>query len=159
MENVEIHLPKFIVFCYFLRNIRENWIKAKYVEKRFVKKLPEITTQRMSRSSNVNIRKWSVRKIRRRTKSCDNYRKNRRRLQSPDVLKEAITKNEIREVEEASPSSPSVGSEFETNLKRNRSSILLFGGDLEKHPLDGSLDLSSDQDSTEGEEEPLGECR
>ena len=97
-------------------NVREAWIKAKYVERKFVKKLPDIT-ERCSRLSLMEVRKWSVRRLRRRPRSSDGIRKTKIR-----------------------------GSKY-----RDRNSILMFGNDLDK-PLDESIDLSSDQDSTGGED-------
>ncbi|XP_044260319.1 arf-GAP with coiled-coil, ANK repeat and PH domain-containing protein 2 isoform X1 [Tribolium madens] len=103
--------------------IRESWIKAKYVDKKFVKDLPHFDSQqRTSRASLMEIRKWSVRKIRRRPRSCDNTKK---RLKCP---------------------------KSETSESSETSRVLLFG-DLDKQPLDGTIDLSSDQESTAGEGE------
>ncbi|GLH03543.1 ArfGAP with SH3 domain, ANK repeat and PH domain-containing protein [Gryllus bimaculatus] len=68
-------------------NIREAWIKAKYIEKQFTKPLaiPAITItgtevpqgtespgQRASRSNYLSVRKWSVRKIRQRSRDNRN---------------------------------------------------------------------------------------
>ncbi|KAJ8928246.1 hypothetical protein NQ314_019196 [Rhamnusium bicolor] len=36
---------------------------------------------------------------------------------------------------------------------KQRTSILLFGKDLDKQPIEGAIDFSSDQESTGGEEE------
>ncbi|XP_022918039.1 arf-GAP with coiled-coil, ANK repeat and PH domain-containing protein 2 [Onthophagus taurus] len=93
-------------------SIRENWIKSKYVERKFVYKLPDIT-ERASRNL-MNIRKWSVRRLRRRPRSCDNSRKN-------------------------------------VVSKQQRDSVLMFGNDLDK-PINETFDISSDQDSTGGED-------
>lgn len=63
----------------------------------------------------MEIRKWSVRRLRRRPRSsCGN--KDNKTCDQP-----------------------------------NRDSVLLFGNDLDK-PIDEILDLSSDQDSTGGED-------
>ncbi|KAK9295311.1 hypothetical protein QLX08_010342 [Tetragonisca angustula] len=53
-------------------NIREAWIRAKYVERKFVKPLSNIISsgQHASRDK-MHFRKWSVRKLRRRPRSCD----------------------------------------------------------------------------------------
>lgn len=68
----------------------------------------------------MEIRKWSVRKIRRRPRSCDNTKKRK-------------NVERISEISE-------------------KSGVLLFG-DLDKQPLDDTIDLSSDQESTAGEGE------
>lgn len=53
-------------------NIREAWIKAKYVDRKFIKPLTNIISsgQHASREK-THFRKWSVRKLRRRPRSCD----------------------------------------------------------------------------------------
>ncbi|XP_024939571.1 arf-GAP with coiled-coil, ANK repeat and PH domain-containing protein 2 isoform X2 [Cephus cinctus] len=53
-------------------NIREAWIKAKYVDRKFVKPLSSVKNadQHTSRES-MHFRKWSVRKLRRRPRSRD----------------------------------------------------------------------------------------
>lgn len=53
-------------------NIREAWIRAKYVDRKFVKPLSNMIScgQHASRDK-MHFRKWSVRKLRRRPRSCD----------------------------------------------------------------------------------------
>ncbi|KAJ8959984.1 hypothetical protein NQ318_009419 [Aromia moschata] len=148
--------------------IREAWIRAKYVDKQFVKTLPQFdkTSQspspnRSSRASLMEVRKWSVRKMRRRPRSCDK-RDKKRLSKSVEDVKEKIDK--IPESIENNNSCSS-GKDEDTNSessKRNslkkRTSILLFGNDLDKQPIEGAIDLSSDQESTGGEEdETVGE--
>lgn len=95
----------------------------------------------------MEVRKWSVRKMRRRPRSCDKLRRKKGN---------GILKN----VDEASETSES-GFEGETSAEssqkseslKRRTSVLLFGNDLDKESLDDAIDLSSDQESTEGEEE------
>ncbi|KAK4875509.1 hypothetical protein RN001_011931 [Aquatica leii] len=118
-------------------SVREMWIKAKYVEKCFIKKLPEFSSspQRSSRMSLSKVKKWSVRKLRRRPKSCDNKKASK-------LLEEATsTNNDSKNSNEEKSKDPD-----------NESNILLFGGDLEKQALDSSFSLSSDQESTGGED-------
>lgn len=118
--------------------VRDNWIKSKYVEKQFIKQLMpfESSSQRSSRYSDV--RKWSVRKLRRRPRSVDTNLKKTKRDSFPE-----------RPVTEIVSS--------DNNLQQRRdsgSSVLLFGGEFEKEPIIGSLSLGTDQDdSTGGEEE------
>ncbi|KAI4461336.1 centaurin/arf [Holotrichia oblita] len=96
-------------------NVREAWIKSKYVERKFVKKLPEVTAEKSSRTSLMEIRKWSVRRLRRRPRSSYSLKDNK------------------------------------NNEQQNKDNVLMFGNDLDK-PIDEILDLSSDQDSTGGED-------
>ncbi|EZA47962.1 hypothetical protein DMN91_012484 [Ooceraea biroi] len=53
-------------------NIREAWIKLKYVDRKFVKPLADamLAGHHASREQ-MRFRKWSVRKLRRRPRSCD----------------------------------------------------------------------------------------
>ncbi|XP_045475091.1 arf-GAP with coiled-coil, ANK repeat and PH domain-containing protein 2 [Harmonia axyridis] len=133
--------------------IRENWIKAKYVDKKFVKELPQLTsspTERQSRSSLMEVRKWSVRKIRRRPRSCDNSRKKRDKSKNKEPIPEDESDSAI---EKGDKSPESSGSDFE-----RRQSVLLFGSDLEKQPLNEAIDLSSDQESTGEDDEDILEA-
>lgn len=96
--------------------MRENWIKAKYVDRKFVKKLSDVTAEKSSKTSLMEIRKWSVRRLRRRPRSSHNTLKENKSSENPP-----------------------------------KESVLMFGNDLDK-PIDEILDLSSDQDSTGGED-------
>ncbi|XP_017778254.1 PREDICTED: arf-GAP with coiled-coil, ANK repeat and PH domain-containing protein 2 isoform X2 [Nicrophorus vespilloides] len=128
--------------------IRESWIKDKYVEKRFVKKeILEFPTLRSSRLTD--IRKWSVRKLRRRPRSVD-AKKSKRFTQSNEEvnrLKSADDDSGVK-VEAINDSDSS-----DASRRNSHSSVLLFGGEFEKQPLDSGLDFSSDQDSTGGEDD------
>ncbi|KAJ8974164.1 hypothetical protein NQ317_013121 [Molorchus minor] len=141
--------------------IRESWIRAKYVDKKFIKNLPQFnksstpSPNRTSRASLMEVRKWSVRKMRRRPRSCD--KRDRKKVsKSIDNLADKIDK--IPESTESNSSGS--GKDEDTNSEsskknslKKRTSILLFGNDLDKQPIDGPIDLSSDQESTGGEEE------
>ncbi|XP_071634413.1 arf-GAP with coiled-coil, ANK repeat and PH domain-containing protein 2 isoform X1 [Temnothorax longispinosus] len=53
-------------------NIREPWIKFKYVDRKFVKPLTDVIPAGHHASrEQMRFRKWSVRKLRRRPRSCD----------------------------------------------------------------------------------------
>ncbi|XP_017789849.1 PREDICTED: arf-GAP with coiled-coil, ANK repeat and PH domain-containing protein 2 [Habropoda laboriosa] len=53
-------------------NIREAWIRAKYVDRKFVKPLSNmISSGQHASRDKMHFRKWSVRKLRRRPRSCD----------------------------------------------------------------------------------------
>lgn len=129
------------LLLFILRDVRETWIKAKYVDKIFVRKLSDITNphRRSSRTSLMDVRKWSVRKLRRRTRSCDNSKKNKQRNHKLK-LNASNDDNSTKSIDKKTDDSP-------------HNSLLLFGSELEKQPLDDSLELSSDQDSTGGEDE------
>lgn len=180
-------------------NIREAWIKAKYIEKRFVKQpaLPvSIATDsgnteqgspsnRASRTNHLSVRKWSVRKLRRRPRSQDNrihsssargnYQKKTKSalveslsssnleenvekdcLMEESPIKEGVDSEPQPKVSPSSePPSPSfskksAGSVSDSSLN---SEVLIFGKSLEKQPVEGSIELSSDQDSTGGEDD------
>lgn len=112
----------------------------------------------------MRMRKWSVRKLRRRPRSCDNN-KNRsyeRRARSASSKLKAVSSEEEDNVEKSS-SSPSVSlevnekQEIESDEKNSsvKTDLLLFGSDFDKQPLADTIDLSSDQDSTGGEDNDI----
>lgn len=126
--------------------VREAWIRAKYVDKLFVKSLPTFSESspsqnRNSRASFMEVRKWSVRKLRRRPRSCDNVRRRKKGNRSLEDLR----KSEVKPVEEANNDASAEKSEKAEN-------VLLFGNDIEKQPIDTALYLDSDQESTGGED-------
>ena len=56
----------------FSSNVREAWIKFKYVDRKFVKPLTDVIPAGHHASrEQMRFRKWSVRKLRRRPRSCD----------------------------------------------------------------------------------------
>lgn len=118
--------------------VRENWIKAKYVEKRFVLPMDGGLTKRIDGANELSIprstvRKWSVRKVRRRPKS-----KSKEKFQAVDE-------------ETASTASGKSGD--------SSGSVLVIGKDLcnTTETLKEDFALSSDQESTGGEDNLLGE--
>ncbi|CAH0555934.1 unnamed protein product [Brassicogethes aeneus] len=134
--------------------VRESWIRAKYVDKKFVKGLPQFgndgspssQNNRTSRASLMEVRKWSVRKMRRRPRSCDKkkFRPTPKTVEEASETSESGFEGDLTSAESSQKS---------VSLKRRRS-VLLFGNDLDKESLDeAAIDLSSDQESTEGEEE------
>ncbi|XP_076647370.1 centaurin beta 1A [Halictus rubicundus] len=53
-------------------NIREAWIRAKYVDRKFVKPFSNMISSGLNTTQDkMHFRKWSVRKLRRRPRSCD----------------------------------------------------------------------------------------
>jgi Arf-GAP with coiled-coil, ANK repeat and PH domain-containing protein len=134
-------IPSLLLSSYFTRSIRESWIKSKYVDKLFVKQL-EI--EQRSRTGNPAVRKWSVRKLRRRPRSQDGQRKASRNKASklrPTTEESPTTSSSSEPIEKA---------DFEPSEKAE---VLLFGQNLEKEMLEEPMDLSSGEDSTAGDDE------
>lgn len=197
ISAVRIHTDLFqSLFCFISRNIREAWIKAKYVERLFVRNLSMLPSSNKQsafsdhRSSrDVAVRKWSVRKLRRRPRSRDSRGEKKspstKRLPSVYETKNALTDNDIKSegseenskhtktkycgsdsksprlekgvsdkinetLSECSKGSESGSSNTECELVK--ADVLMFGNNFEKQPLEGSLELNSDQDSTGGED-------
>lgn len=63
---------KTLSHLFFSSNVREAWIKFKYVDRKFVKPLTDvIPVGHHTSREQMRFRKWSVRKLRRRPRSCD----------------------------------------------------------------------------------------
>lgn len=128
-------------------SVREAWIKAKYVEKRFVLPILEytVTTDKEATLAEDNAsivsskplvaRRWSVRRLRRRPKSKSRASSATRGSDSSSSL--AVREEDVNSVESSSSSS----------------SILVVGKDLCDSLLKDELALSSDQESTGGEDD------
>jgi hypothetical protein len=148
---------------------------------------PAFSDHRSSR--DLAVRKWSVRKLRRRPRSRDSRGDKKspstKRLPSVSETKNALTdigiksegseengkhtktkycgsdtqspklekgvSDKINEtLSECSKESDSGSSNTECKLVN--ADVLMFGNNFEKQPLEGSLELNSDQDSTGGED-------
>jgi Arf-GAP/coiled-coil/ANK repeat/PH domain-containing protein len=190
--------PTYFYPSFICRNIREAWIKAKYVERRFVQHLsilPALNEQSASpdhRSSRqLSVRKWSVRKLRRRPRSrdsrgekkshsakrlpivCETKNASANSVVKPKVSEENSkdTRTECGGVTQTAKSENAVTDEANDTLSVGskasdsgtsstqhelvNTDVLLFGETFEKQPLEGSIELSSDQDSTGGEEDEV----
>ncbi|XP_076240360.1 centaurin beta 1A [Calliopsis andreniformis] len=221
-------------------NIREAWIRAKYVDRKFVKPLSNmISSGQHTSRDKMHFRKWSVRKLRRRPRSCDKIDSNNHKTTILSSVKESqhstssddskytsfesLSSDKTKKTERSSLSSddsanidlkndstlygkilarprsdlsesklgiPEIkdntisasNSENDLPLKSEvslnaeisdvkdeledkdvgtekqctekvESDVLMFGCDLPKPTIDNSLELSSDQDSTAGEDE------
>jgi hypothetical protein len=139
-------------------------------------------------SRDLTIKKWSVRKLRRRPKSKDNRggkrlptlcenknastdiciksegseedsRHTKTKYCATDSLKlEKGVSDKINETLSACSKESDCGS---SNTERElvNTEVLMFGNNFEKQPLEGSVELNSDQDSTGGEDnECIGNC-
>ncbi|KAL6263637.1 hypothetical protein P5V15_006422 [Pogonomyrmex californicus] len=72
-------------------NVREAWIKSKYVDRKFVKALTEVvSTGHHASREQMRFRKWSVRKLRRRPRSCD-------KIDNSNVHKTSTTLSSVKE--------------------------------------------------------------
>lgn len=125
------------------------------------------------------FRTWSVRKLRRRPRSRDKHCRVRDKTATLSSVHEthlstssdgsnqpsleslnSIDKNKADELE-SSEKRKSSNSDSKTDEgisdKSEEMDILLFGCDLPKPAIEGNLELSSDQDSTAGEEEDFAD--
>ncbi|KAG8262078.1 Arf-GAP with coiled-coil, ANK repeat and PH domain-containing protein 2 [Homalodisca vitripennis] len=109
--------------------VREAYIKAKWVERKFVRPLA-VSPARLSRSPA--LRKWSVRKLRRRPHSSDTSKRRTKLNCVHDKPEEPEQKN----------ASVSVSEE-----------VILIGENLPGKEAQSSIELSSDEDSAGDEEE------
>ncbi len=107
---------------------RENWIKAKYVTKAFIRG-DLLTSPRTSTTG-----KWTVRRLRRRTRTTE-------RKKEPSAT---TTAKEAASVDDKD--------EDTTKEIRINAEQILFGGSLGKHHV-ANIELDSDQESTDGEED------
>lgn len=192
--------------------IRDAWIRAKYVDRKFVKNfaiVPNVTKESDSRTSRnaTPVRKWSVRKLRRRPRSNDarGAKKQKATLKLSSVEEIGDVRNNLEserpqtwatenlQVQSGNPArnldkfrskkmtdvsdfracsrketnqsftdltslekeSEKLNSESSTSCLdlSAESDLLLFGEDVKKHPIEGSIDLPTDEDSTGGEDE------
>lgn len=85
----------------------------------------------------MDVRKWSVRKVRRRPKSCDNNSRKHKNRTLPQTPEEPTNEPPIKQ-----------------DGNDEQEEVLLFGSDLDKQPaVEGAIEFSSDQESTDGGEE------
>ncbi|PSN46505.1 Arf-GAP with coiled-coil [Blattella germanica] len=136
-------------------------------------------------SRQLSIRKWSVRKLRRRPRSRDNKAEKKpqqsnvklpsvseaknspdSKLKSKEADKDgrtsrsdSVTSSPKSVKDETVESVSKISKDSESNSSNEHgvvnTDVLLFGKNFEKQPLEGSLELSSDQDSTGGEDDEM----
>ncbi|CAH1773761.1 unnamed protein product [Owenia fusiformis] len=110
------------------RNVREAWIRAKYVDKSFMRKLPKINIQN---NGEDQIKKWSVVKRKRRSPS--------RQLSPEDAVAEG-TKNNTQMVQ---------GESQDSGLGGSTSDVILFGAGLDTSAeMADNVLVDSDESST-----------
>ncbi|XP_012055536.1 PREDICTED: arf-GAP with coiled-coil, ANK repeat and PH domain-containing protein 2 [Atta cephalotes] len=207
-------------------NVREAWIKFKYVDRKFVKPLTDVIPAGHHASrEQMRFRKWSVRKLRRRPRSCDKIDNSngsktltllpvketypstssdeskhtsidslnsvgktkkieRNSVSSDDSanvdLKNNSTlygkilnrsQNDLNEIivesddsfnkhtnDKVKDDNKNISGNKDLESKKHynekvQSAVLMFGCDVPKPSIDNNLELSSDQDSTAGEDE------
>lgn len=129
---------------------RENWIKAKYVAKAFIRS-DLLNSDSGEKSGNTG--RWTVRRLRRRARTGGSSMTKKKQQSAKEKLdkddKDVDTTAVIDPVpeaaavdqEKADPSSPKINAEE-----------ILFGMNLGKHHV-ANIELDSDQESTDGEEE------
>lgn len=153
------------------RQVRENWIKAKYVERRFVSSLSSITEalgkeslpveQIKGPSRAFKVTQWSVKRLRRRLQSTLN-----RRLSTATVDTESGddgAQSTSAATEDEDGGSASTGAAFEENdvveekdLGDEKQAIdvqVVFGENLSEPLTTPAFALDSDEDSVGGEVE------
>lgn len=140
-------------------SVREAWIKAKYVEKRFVCGMPKptdylssetaevlsIDSGEMGKRATLSLgapRKWAVKKFRRRR-----HRERKRQRSSSKSSDDPVIDDDDDDDDE-SINIPSM------SLSISREDLLIVGDDLGLETYETPGILGSDQESTEGENEP-----
>ena len=126
---------------------RENWIKAKYVARAFIRS--DLLKSDGEKSGNTG--RWTVRRLRRRARTSSLKRQSaKEKLDKDDKDVDTTTEvdTEKKELKPKSAATPAAGS---SSPKVNAEEIL-FGTNLGKHHV-ANMDLDSDQESTDGEEE------
>ncbi|XP_059218799.1 arf-GAP with coiled-coil, ANK repeat and PH domain-containing protein 2 isoform X2 [Stomoxys calcitrans] len=143
--------------------VREAWIKAKYVEKRFVCGMPKPPEYLSSETAEVlsidsggndiskratlslgGTRKWAVKKCRRRR----HRERKRQRSSSKSSDDPVVDDEEDEDDDDVSLNIPSM------SLSISREDLLIVGDDLGLETYETPGILGSDQESTEGENEP-----
>ena len=120
--------------------VRENWIKAKYVAKAFIRDEifdPEKATP---------IRKWTVRRLRRRANTGRQKQQSAKEQRDRDDKDEDTT---VKQQEQEPSVRPKATSSFSPRINAEE---ILFGSTLGKHHVT-NIELDSDQESTDGESE------
>lgn len=140
--------------------VREAWIKAKYVEKRFVCGMPKptdylssetaevlsIDSGEMGKRATLSLgapRKWAVKKFRRRR-----HRERKRQRSSSKSSDDPVADDDEDDDDDESINIPSM------SLSISREDLLIVGDELGLETYETPGILGSDQESTEGENEP-----
>lgn len=126
---------KFFYNLYICRDIRETWIRAKYIDKAFVAR-PKLTTDAAGKKQ---IRKWSVRKPHRRQKKGSENTANGKpgedlKALLPDSRDDFVdaTSSELKLNDDTNSETESFQSiqSKETSSASDQEGVLVFGSDL-----------------------------
>ncbi|XP_070560410.1 arf-GAP with coiled-coil, ANK repeat and PH domain-containing protein 2-like isoform X2 [Ptychodera flava] len=110
------------------RDVRESWIRAKYADKKFVKKLPLATSKEdVQRQDQKPVRRWSVTKHHR--------RKSKKKSESSVDLSTETNPKVGTSSSSSSPASLSAGTLSDSGI--GSSDVLVFGSSLERNDLLG----------------------
>jgi Arf-GAP/coiled-coil/ANK repeat/PH domain-containing protein len=128
---------------------RENWIKAKYVAKAFIRTdlmaamsmQAEAAASASSSSSRGDTGKWTVRRLRRRTRTSSLKKQSSSAKEKLDEDEKDVDTKLGEVVKRSSGGTPKLNAEE-----------ILFGSTLGKHHV-ANIELDSDQESTDGEDE------
>lgn len=143
------------------RQVRENWIKAKYVERRFVSSLSSITEALGKESLPVTVDKgpsrafkvtrWSVKRLRRRLQSTLNRRSSAETVESSEGVTAAAEDDTSGPL--AAGASDEVIEEKDVGDEKQAVAVqVVFGENLSEPLTNPSFVLDSDEDSVgEGE--------
>lgn len=163
------------------RGVRETWIRAKYVDRRFVRPLmeaesPSDATANVAGDGVVVVspvaRRWSVRRLRRRPNSRSRSQTKTatvstvddlETVQAVDVSAATAEPSVLPADDDGSPRLNAIDEDVKsTQSSSSAGSVLVIGGDLAGPQLRAELALSSDQESTgeeDGDEAAIGMCR
>ncbi|XP_044012734.1 arf-GAP with coiled-coil, ANK repeat and PH domain-containing protein 2 isoform X2 [Aphidius gifuensis] len=144
-------------------DIRETWIKLKYIDRKFVEPLANLTLSRQHKSREVvNFRRWSVKKLRRRPRSHDKLYRYKNDMSSGSIKKSqssntSDSKNQTTLDEKIKPkkslkNKDKKDKKHDDNIDNNED-VLVFGCNLPEPLIESTLELTSDHDSTAGEDE------
>ena len=131
---------------------RENWIKAKYVAKAFIRSdLLAMMTVPSSPDTSVSCVSWTVHRLRRRTRTSSLKR------QSASSEKEKLDQDD-KDIDTKQPrpgADVTPAAARATSPKKRNAEEILFGSTLGKLHV-ASIELDSDQESTDGEDNVCG---
>ncbi|ENN72674.1 hypothetical protein YQE_10772, partial [Dendroctonus ponderosae] len=127
--------------------IREEWIRTKYVEKKFVKNISDFkdelsnqTTAEIDKASTLEVRKWGVKKFRRMSTTANAKDISKKKKSCGEPLPDVVENDDGNNADTSEQSNPAP------------SEVWLFGNDLDVTPSNDIIDTNSDEESTEGDE-------
>lgn len=154
------------------RQVRENWIKAKYVERRFVSSLSSITealgkeSVEKGPSGAFKVTRWSVKRLRRRLQSTLNRRLSADTVTDTEsIVSEGPVMGDEEGVADGGGEAAAAGGTEEVieekdvgDEKQAVAVQVVFGENLSEPLTNPSFVLDSDEDSVGGGEGTEEEC-